>query len=214
MKQISTSACETVYDVDGVIIKLWIITGGTPAIDFDTYGFTKRFPAVEKWSDANYLKIENRYKHQERINLQGPTFEVLPNGEQDILDYIKENLPKRDLCLKRANELIDIIKGKNSELYDDGYGMKLESKGKRDVENHTIAKADWCIRPTYISPISVNSMIYGGLVGKIGLFSKWWKEATDLINHLSRSCFYWCDISEEKYQEIKAHIEKFNPKKD
>jgi hypothetical protein len=215
MKQLSTRTCETVYDVDGVLIRLWIIAGGIPAIDFDSWGFTKRFPIVEKWSDENYIGVENRYKHQERINLQGPTFEVLPNGEQDILDYIKENLPKRDLCLNRANELISILQGKNTKLYADGWGMKLESKGKRDKEEHTIARASWCIRPTYISPIGINSAIYGGFVEiKIELFSKWWKEAKDLINHLSWSNFYWHDITEEKYQAIKAHVEKFNPKKD
>jgi len=218
MKQISTSACETVYDVDGVIIKLWIITGGIPAIDFDSYGFTKRFPAVEKWSNDNYLKIENRYKHQERINLQGPTFEVLPNGEQDILDYIKENLHKRDLCIKRANELISILNKKDVRSFTDGWGFNLLSKDKRDKVERTIARAKITIRTFYISYVSVSSRVYAGCnYDKIDIFSKWWKDAINLFNTIEdivENTVYWCDISEEKYQEIKAHIEKFNPKKD
>ena len=218
MKQVSARACETVYDVDGVKIRLWIIVGGTPAIDFENYGFSKRFPDVEKWSDKNWDKNICRYKHQiyhEPKELQGPTFEVLPNGEQDILDFIKENLPKMELSLRRSMELIDILKGKNAKVKESGHGYNLVSKGKRDIEEHTVARVEWLIRDLFVSSLTIISIVYAGFVNeKINLFSQWWNDLKNIINPIDNSVKYWCDISEEKYQEIKAHVEKFNPKKD
>lgn len=118
--QLQTSACETAYDVGGTIVKLWIITGGTPAlaiIDANAgYSFEQRFPHIQEWSNENWLKEERRYKHQNPNAMQGPTYDVLPNGKQDIINFALTNAPKAQIRQNRYNSLPikGNIKGKKS----------------------------------------------------------------------------------------------------
>lgn len=118
--QLQTSACETTYDVGGTIVKLWIITGGTPALammgENIDYSFQQEFPPVQEWSNENWLKEENRYKHQNPNAIQGPTYDVLPNGKQDIINFALTNSPKAKTRQTRYNSLPikGNIKGKKS----------------------------------------------------------------------------------------------------
>ena len=51
-KATTKGTSETFYDVEGVTLRLWIIVGGTPALAFEDYSFTERYPIKDnRWID-------------------------------------------------------------------------------------------------------------------------------------------------------------------
>jgi hypothetical protein len=110
IKQVRTSSCETIYDVkyQGEVyrLRLWVIVGGTPALGFDDYGVFKRFVPSnnvrQKWLSRDPDK--GRYPPQNPDNIQGPTFDVLPNGLADVEKFLLEFLPKRKAGIAKAEE--------------------------------------------------------------------------------------------------------------
>lgn len=109
-QQIETTSCETAYRVlfNGEVyhVNLWIIVGGTPAIAFDDCGaITRRFvptPEVqEKWSGWE----NGRFPHQKTSPIQGPTPDVLPNGADDLEQFLIDCLPQmREEKKKQAKQ--------------------------------------------------------------------------------------------------------------
>lgn len=96
VKQVATSACETLYDVDGEKVRLWIIMGGEPCLAFEDYFDAQKFPVVEKYSDENWIKLQGRYRHQDKSNMLGPTAqELLPEGLKTIHDFVQKNIGKK-----------------------------------------------------------------------------------------------------------------------
>jgi len=195
---ISTSACTSVYNVNGKAIRVWIIVGGTPAISFDLSPYVQRFPIIEKWDKWN--KEINRYEHQISQNkVIGPTpDEAFPNGWADFWAYYDKFLPKVQLDELRYNGLP--IK-------------KIVSKGKRDKENHTIVRAEIDFHPYFIPPVTFSSGCYWGRCDNvISFFSEWWKSMQALLNPIfdNNGGTTWSDLSEEKYKEIVTMLEKYD----
>ena len=118
--QLKTTSCTTTYNVGGVTVKLWMITGGTPALaimgENGEYLLDKKYPDVQQWSNENWLKDESRYRHQNPNAIQGPTYDVLPNGKQDLIDFVVNNDPKAKLKQSRYKALPvkGTIKGKKA----------------------------------------------------------------------------------------------------
>ena len=109
---IRTTACTTTYRVDNDIVQLWIIVGGTPCLDFDYGGLSRRFPVIAMWDDRHLLC--NRYRHQDPRNIVDPKAEdVLPNGLTDLEDWYKVNKPLKDLRDCRYEKIVDLIGGTN-----------------------------------------------------------------------------------------------------
>jgi hypothetical protein len=144
IKQIKTSACRTSYDVDGLIIGLWIITGGTPAIEFEEdITFSQRFPIKdEKWTNKNWNDEIIRYIHQIGKKIQGPTYDVLPNGLKDIEKFIHKNRYEYDYVdYKRCDIKIKIkckihgifFQTPASHLSGKGCPLCLESQGELKI---------------------------------------------------------------------------------
>ena len=101
----STSSCTTTYEISGVKVLLWIIVGGTPALSFEDHSFIERFPKVESWSNDFWDIDEEKYEHQTKENVQGPTVDVLPDGADTLRDFIKRNLPLKQLRDERYSLL-------------------------------------------------------------------------------------------------------------
>jgi hypothetical protein len=196
LTQISTSACSTIYQIDGipdVQLRLFIITGGTPALEFTDYSFCERYPSLEKWANKHYClskdKVTHCYIHQDPNNLQGPTVDDFPNGIQTVIDFIDKHLPLRALRIKRHSALpINVIK----------------SKRVLDKQEHTYVSAAINMSMShYISPVVFNSAVYGGRCEeKIVLFPEWWKKAQKLLNNLFDANKNWEDLTEEQYQSV------------
>lgn len=206
IKQLSTSACETIYEVNGQKLRLFIITGGTPAIEFaDDYSFTQRYPTVEKWTDKHFRARDfgNEqvccYEHQSKIP-QGPTFEeVLPHGLKNLKKYLDTNVPLRELRMLRHSGLP--IKG------------VIQSKRVKDTEDQVYVTCDInFLHSHYIPPVTFSSRIYcGRLEEKISFFSPWWKKTMKLFNRLCDANAKWETLSEEQYQTLCNHLKEYKP---
>lgn len=136
-------ACNTYYNVaagrpdhlDTFRVKLWIIVGGIPALDYDHEGYhnTRRYPVHPLY--ANDRPWLGYYPHQ-ILNVpgnpysgvvDGPGIETLPNGEADFLAYIEETYAEFCVARQRRREL--------RELLGHGYWGILKS-GRTLVHHH------------------------------------------------------------------------------
>ena len=99
IKQVQTSACETIYEIERegetYRLHLRIIVGGTPVLSFSNSGHgSKRFAVTDE--------ARRRWQAYPR---QGPTFnEVLPNGTEDLLQFLDEFIPKRAQAIAEEKE--------------------------------------------------------------------------------------------------------------
>ena len=203
IKQISTTARETIYEVNGHELRLWIITGGTPALSFNNYTYRKLYPDVKyKWSDQHWQKDLRCYIHQNPKHLQGPTFDVLPKGEESIAEYLETYLPKKQLCEKRVRGLPKYFKD------------TVTSPRVHDKDNRTYAFASIRIDNYHLSTVGIHSKNYGGRIEeKINLFSDWWVRAQAVFNpiydkhresrmDLEMDGLTWDCLTEEEYTAI------------
>ena len=103
--QSKTKACKTVYEIKGVKVLLWIITGGEPALAFEDYSFTEHFPPVASRGDDSWSNEDHKYNHQDSNDMPGPTVAVLPNGAETLRDFVRRNLPIKQLRHSRFSML-------------------------------------------------------------------------------------------------------------
>jgi len=121
--QVSSKSCETVYRVGDQLVRLWIITGGTPALAFDDYGFIERFKLADpRWSDEHWNGA--RYDHQTPGNIQGPTFDVLPGGEATVVDFVARNLPNKRIR-ERRHKALSSYPAMASPFFEDRDGCRF-----------------------------------------------------------------------------------------
>jgi hypothetical protein len=212
-KMISTSACSTIYEVDGHKIELWIITGGTPALGFSFSSFQQRFPVVEKYVDDHWIILKDSCPENAHYNVNhwnkeqkcfdhqigqnpviGPTpEEVFTDGWVTFWTWYYTTLPAYELCRERQLGLLH---------------NNIMSGYKLDREEHTKVRAELDAYRDWVSPVTFSSKIYGGRCDeKIVFFSAWWKKAQELFNPLADAHKKWNELTEAEYQELKAHIE-------
>ena len=194
VKQVSTSSCETIYDVDGTRIRLSIITGGTPCLSFQDYSYSERYPVNRhQWSNEHWIKEIGLYIHQDPECIQGPDFSVLPETEKTVEKYLAINLPKKQLTEARFNAL-----PVSSTIY---------SKRVRDREEHTMVRAKLSIEKCRLSCITLSSNAYCGRVEKkITLFDSWWVRAMAVINTIHDKYMSelgsWNLLTEDEYKAV------------
>lgn len=193
-EQLSTKTCETVYRVNGQTVRLWIITGGTPALDFSDYGFTKRYPEIERWNNTHW--IGKRYDHQDPQNIEGPTAaEVLPNGEQDLIDFVTEFAPIREKRLDRYNSLPT---------------HNHTSPRFHDQNNGCYFRASLSFRPHYVGGVTVDSSCYCGPgreeIEQFG--NKAWHNLAVILDQVNTARYDsprsggWESLSDEEFDKV------------
>lgn len=206
--QIRTSSCETIYKIGEHEIVLWIITGGTPALDFVNWGYTKRYPIKDRrWVEVDFEKegfprtgnfISTNgiyhYKHQNPMNIQGPTLDVLPEGEKTLDDFLCEMLPKKELRESRLAQ----------------FPVKtVKSKRYHDKEDHCFFYLLTDVQYGKVSPVAVISAIYCGRMDeKITLpcVAQSWKDLDAFANPLfdshlnSGKVLTLDDLTEDQFQ--------------
>lgn len=198
IKQLSTSACQSTFDVDGHELRLWIITGGTPALAFTDYSFDRRYPSLPEWSNTHYHNKNGKswYDHQDPDNVQGPTFDVLPNGLQDVEQFLRDNVPLRELRQARINGL--------------PYRSRFVSRKVRDKEEHTLVHCELNLTRAYVPPVIFLSKAYAGRCdGKIVLFDEWWKKTQSLFNTLCDTNKTWESLSDKEYDTLVKHLKEY-----
>lgn len=197
--QISTTACQTTYKVGDHTLHLWIITGGQPAISFDDYSFSQRYPIIDKrWMADSPWK--GHYPHQDPTHIQGPTFDVLPEGQKSIEKYLNEHLPLKKLRMERFAALP--ISG------------ELKSKKKLDKPEHT--KVQFCadLRLHRFGPVSASSRVYS--THKQSKFDQyanhWWKKYAAFINPIfNTGIWHYEQLSTIQFNDLVQILKEFNP---
>jgi len=170
--QVSTSACETVYDVNGILVKLWTITGGEPAIAFGDYSYMQRFPIKDiRWINNNWIIEERRYKHQDPNNIQGPTVNVLPNGVNTLINFVEKYHPLKKLKVERMKAL--------------PFMGNIRSKPYKDKESITF-HCEACLDRYGVSQVQTISKHYKHIdPEKIAIAHPWWKKYSDFLLSIS-----------------------------
>lgn len=199
----SCSACETKYVVmhEGMEfnVDLWIITGGTPCLSFHVTPFSKRYPIVERWTNDHWQGCIGHYDHQEGQNpVIGPKVEeVLPNGWADFWEYFDANYMKVIISERRRLVLREILPI-NQTVLDKSEHCQLT------------AQLECWVNYFHIPPVTYNSRWgFGRMDDKVVLFDPWWKEASEILNPMfDTGHLYWCDLSEDKFQEIVEFLKK------
>ena len=185
-------------------LRLWIITGGTPALAFSDWSFTERYKSLKKWDNKHYNN--SKYDHQEERYPQGPTFEVLPNGLKDVQKFLDKYLDKRNLRTKRfkALPIQDLHRGQWGSMLD----KQLKSKRFHDKVNRCYCHCTIDFRPNHISNVNVESSSYCGQDDELKhLFPKGWSElsATMMECSLTRKNFTfknWEDLTEKQFETV------------
>jgi hypothetical protein len=199
-EQRSTTTCESIFMVDGEKVRLWIITGGEPALAFEDHSFSERFPVKdERWTSQSWDKGEGKYLHQNKENIVGPGLDVLPNGKWTLLDFVRRNLPLKKLRNQRYNSLP--IKG------------NISSRKFLDRENRTKVSFQSDLNPHRFSPVSAESANYGGRMDDVvaRLAPPWWKEYSSFINPLYDSNMHGAsyeNLSQEQFDHLVKLLEK------
>ena len=204
VQQISTSSCQTAYQVGDYRVNLWVIAEeGEPCLAFDDHSFSERFPVKDKrWtSDKFWL---GRYHHQDPDNMQGPTFEVLPDGEKTLINFVERNGPVHQTNKLRWTELVKTAGGMGYR--GDGLtNVRLVSRRIHDKANHSYGFMEADVNLHYFGRVLFSSSSFSGrpdyeIMEKNG---KWWKEYADFITPLvdsNRRCYY--KLTDEEYQQF------------
>lgn len=169
----SSSTCETIYDMgDKVRVRLWIITGGTPALSFADYSFQQRYPITDKrWTDKNWDNEKGHFKHQPGPKQCPPTYDVLPDGWVTLHKFVADNLPKKQAREKRYAALP--VKG------------ELWSKKWKDSVDNEIVVCKTELDNQGFGPVTYSSRSGGGRGDdKIPRAPRWWQEYAALVNPL------------------------------
>lgn len=128
--QVSTSVGHTIYKVGDHTLRLWIITGGQPALALQDNTCTQTYPIKDTRWTMEHWKIRmcdgcyGCYDHQDPTNIQGPTFDVLPDGAKSIYDFLaqydlvynyqqKENIMRDKLIMIQVKTDKGFIIGRN-----------------------------------------------------------------------------------------------------
>ena len=160
MTQQETKSSETIYNVEGISVRLWIIVGGQPALSFEDYSFQERYPITDKRWTEEWDRKKEAYPHQDPKNLQGPTYDVLPEGIHTLRKFVDKYRPMKELR-ERRNAAVPIRWGITSKKV-------LDKKNRRFCQLH----------------VSFNhggvSNVYGDK-DKMELFHPWWTKFRDFV---------------------------------
>ena len=206
MKINSTKACETTFEYEGQQLRLWIITGGTPAMSFADYSFTERYPVVEKWSDWHWGY--DKYEHQIAGHIVGPMpKDVLPCGLETVKAFLAVNLPLKQLREQRI-AAIDAL-----QLPQHGLTMTqrgLCSKPRLDKANRVMV----CFKVDLkrFRPVVGESSCYGGRCeAEIERYANpWWKRYAAFANPLFDSGIRTYEaLSETQFQTMLTLLKEY-----
>ena len=209
IKLIETSSCKTRFDVDGETVELWIITSGTPALDFaPEYGFTERFQSVPKWGKDNWLGVSDggdpakfgpsRYSFQDPDNIRGPGLEVLPDGIRTLKAWFEKNKPLKDLRDKWYAEIEAIIGGK--ELLS----RRLHSERNRSYFKCWFELYNRNCVPSVL--LKTGDLRYADKKDMAEKAPEAWKELEALMEKV-RDIGVWQDLTEAQFAEVKKALQ-------
>lgn len=200
IQQLTTSSCETRYHVDGHKVRLWIVSGGQDSIlSLDDFCFSTRFPCTDKrWQVPHDTWMEHLcYPHQDIHNIQGPTFDVLPEGRKTMEDFVRWAVPLRDLRMDRFNQL--------------PVHREVVSTRIHDKENREYVRVHLCIDTHWLHSVLADSRSSSGRLDDDirAMAHPWWGKYDDFIQPLIKSGTDTLEkLTQEQFLQMKALLEE------
>lgn len=195
IQQLSSSACESIIRADGVTLRLWIVTGGTPALSIDDHSFSESYDnVVPKFRHEYWLNDQHCYAHQIVQNpIQGPTVDDLPEGEETVRKYLEKTLPLQALRTKRKAVLKEL------------FGLReLKSPRIHDEKERSYAHLKLDLTSWYRSSVLGESRYYvgRGYAAELAQQSTMaWKRLVELMNDENLPDT-WEELTEDQFNEV------------
>ena len=209
IERIKGSSCETFFNVNGEMIRLYVITCGTPALAFEDHSFSHRYPITDyRWVTSEFKDPspvtasckKPRYTFQGMDTpdneIQSPGVEVLPEGEATVAQFLEYYVPLRNLRRDRYESLP--FKG------------LLRSKRFHNKEECYYYHLEVYINSRYISSVS------NSYQAQISFESnqKWWQEYNSVVQQLSseigRICPCYEELTESQFNRYREVLSRFN----
>ena len=184
IERIKGSSCETFFNVNGEIIRLYIIIGGTPAIAFEDHSFSHKYPITDtRWATsefkdpfpvtANCKKPRYTFQGMDTPDneIQGPGVEVLPEGEATVAQFLEHYVSLRNLRRDRY-ELLP-FKG------------LLRSKRFHDKQESYYYYLTLEINESLLSSISKVSNHSSGQATYFEKGQEWWAEYASVLRDIT-----------------------------
>ena len=184
IEKISGSSCETLFNVNGEIIRLYIIIGGTPALAFEDHSFSQVYPVKDtRWRTSEFVSVPNPTNNHKKPRyvfqgldtpddeIQGPEMDVLPEGEATVIQFLEHYVPLRNLRRNRYESLP--CKG------------NLRSKRFHNKEEKYYYYLTLEISQSLLSSITMTS---GYSFGQITYFEEgqeWWAEYASVLRDIT-----------------------------
>jgi hypothetical protein len=188
IRQVEMTACSTRYLVNWeneyYTIILGIITGGTPSLEFSDYSFIERYPVVNKWDNSHWMKDKGRYDHQDPWDIKGPTFEVLPEGEKTVEQFLEKYVPLKKLRILRhknlpvGEEFLHVGKNLTSIFWP-----FVRSRRVRDEEEKTYVHFAFDLTKSRFGTVTANSTV--SCTHDLALASPWWRKYDAFVRNIN-----------------------------
>lgn len=206
IKQISTSSCETRYLVDGHVVRLNIIIGGSPLLQLEDWTFSERFPIKDtRWTIPSEEWAKNKcYPHQNPMDIQGPTYDVLPEGIKTLEDYVARTLPLWNLRRERFSQL-----PVGDYLHRSNFSCGISSRRILDKDTRTFVHFEAELQPLRFGSVVADSTVSSGRITggdrEFELAPDWWKRYALFISAITGSGrYHYEELTEEEFLQMKA----------
>ena len=134
--------------------------------------------------------------------MQGPTFDVLPEGRKTLEGFVERNLPLRNLRAERFAKLPVPARMLHGEPC---WGNKIVSHRIHDKDNFTFVRFEVLLRSMRFGPVTANSTVYSGRCDSeiAKLAPAWWKKFAAFANPIADSDRdFYEKLTDSEYQQL------------
>ena len=201
VETIKASACKRIFKVGKYTLKMYIITGGTPALSLENYAFTERFPVIPKYSNENWNSARGLYTHQTSQS-DSIDFDVLPEGYATVERYLNENAPKWEKRRARFDGLP--LTGYVQSYSCFGMLKEIVSPTRLDKVDRKMYHFRWSLVEHYLPLVHFESTTSCSNENECfeRLATPWWKSFNALIDSFGTLVGGLESITENQYTEL------------
>lgn len=192
------SRCSTTYIYKGHSVELFMICSGEPCIWLHNSRYelmSERFPVIPKYTQANWLNSESRYRHQSPIYFTTPdiTPELLPGGWQTFITEVE----------KLINQYV-IGTARRAQLSQHHFKRRFKSRRLHNKECQTYEWLELDIFRASLPVVSASDEV-------LKRASPWWQKAKQIFDSLPLATC-WHDLTDNQFNVILEHFKTVTPK--
>ena len=187
----NASRCSTTYIYKGHHVELFMICSGEPCIWLQGFYnvMSSRFPVVAKYTQANWLNGESRYRHQDPIYFTPDiTPELLNGGWETFVAEVDKLISQYNIGSSRITQLPQ---------------RRFKSRRLHHREYRTYEWAELNIFRASLPVVSVADEF-------VKLASPWWQKTKQIFDSLLVTC--WHDLTDDQFNVILEHFKTVTSK--